>query len=290
MSQAIKSILSNLITEDHVAQYHEEGYTLVKNVFSEKEISQIATSFDRWKAFGELMGRTWRRQNTIIWLENASDISIVRGMQWPSYHDPVLAQIRLDTRLLDIIEPFIGKNVKQIINQLHWKKPNSNISWPLHRDVRSRQPVEAFTELFSSWIQTGIAIDPHREENGAMKIIPGSHKDFPADPYNKTLYNAESYQNDPRIKHLLMDPGDVGIWNAYTVHGGGLNTNKYLDRRFYINGYVKAENCTRGEWAWENGRAIPLSDQRALIQFEQVNVVKEGFYPGDRSINEKVID
>jgi len=286
MSQVIDVEISSLITKKHIAQFNDDGYTLIKNVFSSKEINQLAMAFDRWKEFGNLIGRTWRKQNTIVWIED----SVVRGMQWPSYHDSVMAKFRLDTRLLEIVEPFIGNNLKQIINQLHWKMPGSKISWPLHRDVRSRQPVEAFKDLFSSWVQTGIAIDHHREENGAMFVVPGSHKDFPADANDQSLYSAVSYKNDPRIKPLIMDPGDVVIWNAFVVHGGGFNSSNYLDRRFYINGYVKAENCTRGEWAWKNGRSVPLTEDNALIQFEKVNEVKEAFYPEDRNISEYVID
>jgi len=33
---------NDLMTADHVRQYWEEGYTIVKNVFTEPELNQIA--------------------------------------------------------------------------------------------------------------------------------------------------------------------------------------------------------------------------------------------------------
>ncbi|MEM1213137.1 MAG: phytanoyl-CoA dioxygenase family protein, partial [Planctomycetota bacterium] len=182
----------NPMTAENIKQYWEEGYTIVKGVFNRHELDQMATAVDRWKFFGTLLGRTWRKQNTIIWVDSShQDESetpevTVRGMQWPSYHDAVLDHYRVDPRMLMILEPLIGSSVKQVINQLHWKKPQSKVTWPLHRDVRSRQPVEDFQDLSRSWVQTGIAIDPHRAENGAMKVVPGSHKDFEADPRNRS--------------------------------------------------------------------------------------------------------
>ncbi|MEM6315386.1 MAG: phytanoyl-CoA dioxygenase family protein [Planctomycetota bacterium] len=291
----------NPMTADHIEQYREEGYTIVKNVFGEHDIAQMATAIERWKFFGNLLGRTWRKQNTIIWVEDAHRETApteqghapqvtVRGMQWPSYHDPVLDHYRVDPRMLMILEPLIGNDIKQIINQVHWKKPGSKVTWPLHRDVRSRQPVEDFRDLSNAWVQTGIAIDPHRAENGAMKVVPGSHKDFTADPRNKDLYNVPHYNDDPRIKDVVLDPGDVALWSAYTVHGGGFNTTEFMDRRLYINGFITADKCDRGEWAFRAGRTVHLHGKPALIQFNEVDTVADAFYAQDRNRVEKVSD
>lgn len=285
----------NPMTQEHVDQYWEEGYTLIRNVFSEAEIAQMMQACERWKFTGQLLGRTWRKQNTVMWINEERDgaskgETVVRGMQWPSYHDPIMDHYRTDPRLLMILEPLIGNNIKQIINQVHWKKPGSKVTWPLHRDIRSRQPVEDFPDLFPSWVQTGIAIDTHRKENGAMSIVPGSHKDYAHNPSNKDLYNVPEYADDPRIKVLEMNPGDVALWSAYTVHGGGFNVTDYQDRRLYINGFVKAQLCARGEWAWREGRTCHLHGKQALIQFNEVDTIAEAFYASDRGRKEKMSD
>ncbi|MBT3375673.1 MAG: hypothetical protein HN742_43430 [Lentisphaerae bacterium] len=272
-----------MITKENIEQYWEEGYTVLRGVFGEREIEQLRQSMDRWRWLGEMLRRTWRWQNTVIWVNEDADTAepIVRGMQWPSYHDAVMDRFRTDPRFLAMLKPLIGDNVKQIINQLHWKKPGSRITWPLHRDVRSRQPSSAFIDLYPSWVQTGVAIDPHRPDNGAMKVVPGSHKDAEHDPDDKTIWNVPQYANDPRIRDMVMDPGDVALWSAYTVHGGGFNTTESLDRRLYINGFVKADNCLRGEWVWKNGVTQHLHGEPALIQFGQVHEITEPHYASE---------
>lgn len=277
--------LTGIMTEDHLEQYGKDGYTIIRGVFNEEEIAQMKIAIDKWKHFGELLGATWRKQNTIIWVEE----EIVRGMQWPSYHDAILDRFRTDARMLEIIEPIIGNNIKQIINQVHWKKPGSNMTWPLHRDVRSRKPDAAFQDLYESWVQTGIAIDPHTQENGAMKIVPGSHLDVPHDPTIESNWNCPSYNEDPRTIVMELNPGDVGLWSAYTVHGGGFNTSK-MDRRIYINGFVKGDKCTRGEWVWKNGRVQNLRKEQALIQFPEVSEQKQSFYIREKNKKEMISD
>jgi len=280
------------MTREHVEQYWEEGYTIIRNVLAEHEIEQIRTAMDKWKWMGQMLGRTWRRQNTVIWVNESQESGekIVRGMQWPSYHDAVMDHFRTHRRLLMILEPLIGNDIKQIINQVHWKKPGSRITWPMHRDVRSRKPDSAFFDLYPSWVQTGLAVDPHTRENGAMKVVPGSHKDIEHVPSDESIFNVPQYEQDPRIKDMVLEPGDVGIWSAYTVHGGGFNTTKAMDRRLYINGFVKADKCLRGEWAWKGGVTQHLHGQPALIQFDQVDEVRDAFYAGELGRKEIITD
>lgn len=287
----------NPMTQENIDQYWRDGYTVIKNVFAPHEIDQMAAACDRWKFMGTLLGHTWRKQNTVIWVDNddrddrnENPENVVRGMQWPSYHDPVMDHYRTDPRMLMILDPLIGCDIKQIINQVHWKKPGSQVTWPLHRDVRARQPIEDFDDLYPSWVQTGIAIDPHRAENGAMKVVPGSHRDYAHDPHNSDLYNVPEYEQDNRIHDMVLNPGDIALWSAYTVHGGGFNTTEFQDRRLYINGFVKAEKCRRGEWAWRGGRNVHLHGKPALIQFDEIDSLAEAFYAGERGRVEKITD
>lgn len=291
MTTLIEAEANELMTEEHIRQYWQDGYTIVRNVFTEAELNQMRTACDRWKFTGDLLGRTWRKQNTIIWVDEDPDMgTTVRGMQWPSYHDAVMDKFRTDPRMLRIIEPLIGNSIKQIINQVHWKRPGSRTSWPLHRDVRSRRPSSDFFDLFESWVQTGIAIDPHLKDNGAMQVVPGSHRDIDHDPEDTSVWMAPQYADDERIKDMVLEPGDVALWNAYTVHGGGFNITKYLDRRLYINGFIKADKCKRGEWAWKEGRTCELYGEPALIQFDQVDEVRHAFYASELKREEKISD
>lgn len=281
--------------------YWEMGYVIIEEVFKEEEVRQMQNRFDRWYAEGMRHPSTFRHQNKTIWLAEDKNIGkVVRGMQWPSYEDDVLDGVRTDPRMQAIIEPLIGKDVKQIINQLHWKKPGALVTWGLHRDVRSRKPEAAFRDLANSYIQTGLAVDRHWAENGAMKILPRSHlyprgamDNFAPKDVSSTA-EADWKKAGVNLDNLIdvaMPMGSVALWTPYTIHGGGINVTTDNERRLYINGYVKAENCDRGEWTFRHGQPVSLDlTNQALVQFEEIKEKSHAFYPGEDDLSAKISD
>lgn len=276
-----------------VDAYWELGYVILTGVFDAAELAALGRRCDRWYAEGLRHPSTFRHQNKVIWLEEAAGVGkVVRGMQWPSYEDDTLDAVRTDPRMFAILEPLIGGDIKQIINQLHWKTPGANITWGLHRDVRSRKPAEAFRELATSYIQTGLAIDRHWAGNGAMQILPRSHRrdrlDLDDHGGSRDDTGEAGWQRAgvdlSGLVDVALEPGDVALWTPYTIHGGGLNTTSDNYRRLYINGYVRAANCDRGEWTFRDGQPVPLNlAQPALIQFDQVRERTEAHYPDWRA-------
>jgi hypothetical protein len=68
---------------------------------------------------------------------------------------------------------------------------------------------------------------------------------------------------------LILEPGDLAIWSPYLVHGSGLNRSSHK-RRFFINGYVRAADCDRGEWAFRGGNPVPLGPVPKLVHYEEL--------------------
>jgi ectoine hydroxylase-related dioxygenase (phytanoyl-CoA dioxygenase family) len=267
------------ITGDHVAQFQAEGYAVLRGVFAPGEVAEVAAAFDRLHARALAGGRSWRDRNTFFRLaEDAHLGRVLRMVQWPGWIDPDLERVRRDPRLLDILTPLIGRDLKQIINQMHWKPPGAKAEFGFHQDSRSRRPREAYRDLAASYVQTGIAVDPQRRENGALVVCPGSHRlgELPFDParpaMDEDMDRAELARLgiDPgNVVTLEMAPGDVALWHVHTLHGSGPNTSA-IDRRFYINGYVTAANCERGEWAFRDGAPCPLQGEQSLVHYEEL--------------------
>lgn len=268
------------MTQDHVARFRENGYAVVRGVFGADEVAALAAAFDRVRDEALARGRSWRDHNTFFSLaDDAIAGRIVRYAQWPAWHDETLERARRDPRLLDILAPLIGRDLKQIINQLHWKPPGAAMAeFGFHQDSRSRRPREAYRDLAGSYVQTGIAIDPHGAENGAMVVCPGSHRlgELPFDPATRSMDVALDTADlarlgvDPdRTAVLAMAPGDVALWHVHTLHGSGPN-RAAIDRRLYINGYVTAANCDRGEWAFRDGVPCPLEGEPQLVHYEEL--------------------
>ena len=265
--------------DDYLRAFRRDGYAIVRGFFSRSEIKEIAGAADQVYGEGVAHGRSFRHGN--LFYDVASGPAgepLVRMAQWPSYHQPVLNSVRLDTRIARLLEPLIGSDLKQIINQIHWKPRGGRADFAWHQDCRSRRPASAYRNLGSSYVQTGLAIDPHTPESGGMRFIPRTHVagDLGMDcsskalgtPLKKETLEAVGLSASDAVD-LVLEPGDLALWSPYLVHGSGENRSDHK-RRLYINGYVRAQDCDRGEWAFREGRPVAFGPEPALVHYEEL--------------------
>jgi len=268
------------------AAWHREGYAIVRGFFAPEEVAAIGADIDRVHAEGLAHGRSFRHGNLFYKIGQGPHGPLVQMVQWPSYHRPALDAVRLDPRFAALLEPLIGRDVRQIINQIHWKAPGAAADFAWHQDSRFRLPVECYRNLDTSYVQTGLAIDPHGPESGGMALVPRSHLhgDLDLDTASEVLGNAMRDAALERVGlsaldavQLVLDPGDLALWNPYLVHGSGPNRANH-QRRFYINGYVRAQDCDRGEWAFRSGLPVPLGPEPAMVHYEELHERGEPHY------------
>ena len=272
------------------AAYVRDGYAIVRGVFDADEIERIGAAVDQIHREALAHGRSFRHGNLFYKLAPAPDAEsapAVRMVQWPSYHQPVLEAVRTDRRMATVLAPLIGDDLKQIINQLHWKAagPGADFAW--HQDSRFRKPHDAYRNLGSSYVQTGLAIDPHVKASGAMRFVRGSHLagsldlDLGEEVLGREMADTALTRvglSAADVVDLDLAPGDLALWSPYLVHGSGVNSSAH-QRRFYINGYVRAEDCDRGEWAFSGGEPVALGSEQALVHYEQLRENPDPHYP-----------
>ncbi len=271
-----------------VEAYRRHGYAVVRGLFGADEVTAIGAAIDAVHAEALAHGRSFRHGNLFYRLApDADGQPSVRMAQWFSYSHRALDAVRLDRRWAELLEPLIGRDLKQIINQLHWKPPGSPGDFAWHQDSRFRRPAEAYRNLGDAYVQTGLAIDPHGPESGGMRFVPGSHRrgdlGMAVDGNVMSAALADEALRavgiDPGdVVELVLEPGDVAFWSPYLVHGSGANRSTH-QRRFYLNGYVRAADCDRGEWAFRDGEPVPLGAEQALVHYEQLRERPEPHYP-----------
>lgn len=281
---------TNVSAQAHadLAHYWREGYAVVRGFFGVDELDEISSAADQLYAEGVAHSRSFRHGNLFynVARESEQGEPLVRMVQWPSYHQPVLDRVRLDARFAQLLGPLIGPDLKQIINQIHWKAPGSLGDFAWHQDSRFRRPESAYRNLATAYVQTGLAIDPHTVQSGCMCIIPRSHLRGELHMDSSKLALGAPMTSDALEPvglspcdaiDLLLEPGDLALWSPYLVHGSGTNRSDH-GRRLYINGYVRASDCDRGEWAFRNGRSVPLGPKQALVHYEELHERPEPHY------------
>ena len=272
---------------DYVGHYRREGYAILRGIFSPDEVAGIGAALDALYREGVAHGRSFRHGNLFYRVMPGADgAPVVPLVQWPSYHQPVLNQVRLDPRLAGLLAPLIGGDLKQIINQVHWKAPGAQGDFAWHQDSRFRQPDWAYRNLGTSYVQTGLAIDPHRPDSGCMRFIPRSHvrgdlgMDCSADVLGRSMSDSAlqaAALSAEEAVDVVLEPGDLALWSPFLVHGSGTNRSNH-QRRLYINGYVRAADCDRGEWAFRGGEPVPFGPEPAIVHYEALRQRPEPHY------------
>src|SRR5687768_7453730 len=88
-------------TNDLVSTYREQGYAIVRGLFSRAEVAAIGAAIDVVEADAAAHGRSFRHGNLAYRLVDGD----VRMAQWPSWAHPALDAVRLDPRFVELLAP-----------------------------------------------------------------------------------------------------------------------------------------------------------------------------------------
>lgn len=276
---------------DIYEQLFSEGYAVVRGFFGAEDMQRIAAETDRIYQLGIAHHATYRDRNLLFDLVNdpSAGRRVMIQAHWTPWISPALEQMRRDARYLEVLAPLLGRDIKQITHQLHWKPPGGKYTfYRYHQDARFRNPAAVRNMLYGT-VNTGLAIDPQTRQNGALRVIPRSHLNgYLGLSEDGTIMTGHTPDEDLRRVGLdpqaavtcEMQPGDLLLWTLYTVHGSAPNLST-SDRRFMINSYVRAADSERGEWAFRDGVSTPLGAEPEICKYEQLRERPGPFYVED---------
>lgn len=272
-----------------IEQLKSEGYAIIRGFLSPAEIAAVSAEADRIYAEGLKHHATYRDRNLLFEVLNDPKAKrrVVLQAHWTAWISPLMEEIRRSPSYYAVLEPFLGRDIKQITHQIHWKPPGAKYtSYRFHQDARFRAgSLKAFDYLASS-VTTGLAIDRQTVENGALRIFPRSQRlGYLGLSDDGPIMVGETQDEELRAAGLdpaamitcEMEPGDLLLWTLFTVHGSAPNRSAY-DRRFMINSYVRANDSDRGEWAFKDGRSQPLGAEPEICKYEQLRERPGPFY------------
>jgi ectoine hydroxylase-related dioxygenase (phytanoyl-CoA dioxygenase family) len=275
---------------DNVAeQLRTEGYTIIRAFLEPSEVASLAAEVDRLYAEGLKHHATYRHKNLLFEVLNDPQAQrrVVLQAHWTAWISPYMERMRRHDRLLPLLEPMLGSDIKQIANQVHWKPPGAKYtSYRFHQDAKFRDGDPKNLNHLHSTVTTGLAIDRQTRDNGALRVIPRSHRlgylglsdDGPIMVGQTQDEELERAGLDPsHIVTCEMEPGDLLLWTLFTVHGSAPNVSDY-DRRFMINSYVSAAGSERGEWTFRDGISTGLGAEPEVCKYEQLRERPGPFY------------
>jgi ectoine hydroxylase-related dioxygenase (phytanoyl-CoA dioxygenase family) len=255
-----------IVSEADAEFYRTNGYLIVEDLIDRDSI-------DRILAEGAAVCRGER--GDLEGLEPVSpadtdDDVLARYVTCTHVHkvSPMLTAFMRDERLVEVVGAIVGENVKSFASQFfikHAGMPGN--AW--HQDenfVPTRD-----RSLCTAWI----ALDEASEENGCLRMIPGSHASgvlYPMRPHNnRELDRAEECYDFPGLETavaITLRPGSAVFFSGYILHSSTTNKRKRGFRRALLYQYARAETPIA-----YNARNVPVSNYYDMRDFELVRGV-----------------
>ena len=214
------------LTKEQLDFYEENGYLHIKSVWTKEEVDLIRKDMD-----------------------DLADGHFTNKLD-QHYHRN-LKRAHRGKKLCDIGDALLGARAIPIGSISFFCKPNNPLE---HGSIWHQDNYAARTPDGNNYLNLAVAIDDADETNGALKVIPGSHKlgllpcnpkpNFSIDEQGR-LYQSAPIGNDCElpegmpIVQLSYSSGDVLVVNGLLVHTADKNNHPTRWRRTIYNVYIK---------------------------------------------------
>ncbi|WP_065260023.1 phytanoyl-CoA dioxygenase family protein [Pseudomonas bananamidigenes] len=172
-------------------QLHENGYALLRRAIPAAWLTGLRHTFDT----GVKPSSEWPVPRGIDWRHSLLDT------------DPTVQAVCRLPPLLAVVGELIGERF--FLSQVEGREPLANGGHQqLHRDLSAQRPGDTAIAL--------VYLDDYGPENGATRLVPGSHRPAPGAP-------PVDFADESRSVQLTGNAGDILTFDADLIHAGSLN-------------------------------------------------------------------
>ncbi|GAW23205.1 hypothetical protein ANO14919_127560 [Xylariales sp. No.14919] len=246
---------------DVKAHFKEHGWAKIPAVLTKERAAQIVSRL--WETAVTQESRGYRQFNPFM----DPNTSNVRVWYQPEIHN-IFEELTFNPVALEMVEAALGARPILSNFNVNIARPGSE-SMSLHSDQSLTYP--------SPWIHTWAAnalwcLTDIREENGATRYLPGSHK---------YTTRQEIPPNAPELlRPFNADAGDLIIMSGALWHTSGLNRTKDEDRTVLFGYFVAPHLRPQVNWTSKISRNIQDNmtpeQRRVLCIDDMVDLSAEG--------------
>jgi ectoine hydroxylase-related dioxygenase (phytanoyl-CoA dioxygenase family) len=214
------------ITEAQKRQYHEDGYTILRNVLTQ---GSLQTLRDECQKFIDAMHTEMDREGTdVLGISHRNKRYFVPHAVSgsPSIRDIVFSDV-----MADICRATIGDESYLYWDQYVVKAAEVGMKFSWHQDsaFNSTAPHRPYVSIWC-------ALDDMTEANGTTYILPYSRagtRGLTEHKREEGTNDLVGYQGDDPGDIVLIPAGSVAVFSSYTLHRSGVNTTDRM-RRVYL--------------------------------------------------------
>jgi ectoine hydroxylase-related dioxygenase (phytanoyl-CoA dioxygenase family) len=210
---------SGSVTDAQAAQYHEDGFVLIHQMFDADEI--------------DLLGRAAREDRALdqhSFGKGDGEGGTVRLSLWNHPGDSIYGMVARCQSVVASAAKLLGGEVYHYHSKMIMKDAKVGGAWAWHQD-------------YGYWYQNGvlfplltsafIAIDPATRENGCLQVLKGSHKLGRVDHIltggqaGADLERVHEASQRLELVHVEMAPGDTLFFDCNLLHRSDQNRSDH---------------------------------------------------------------
>jgi hypothetical protein len=210
-------------------QLHSDGYALLRQAIPAESLDELRAVFDAG-------------------VKPSSQWPVPRGMDWRHSMldlDPGVQAVCRLPALLAVVGALIGERF--FLAQVEGREPLAGGGHQrLHRDLSAQRPGDMAIAL--------AFLDDYGPDNGATRIVPGSHRPAADEP-------PFDFNDESRSVQLAGAAGDILVLDVDLVHGGSLNLLGARRRTLLISYFAEPLYAYHQETAHLRGVRMDASER-----------------------------
>jgi ectoine hydroxylase-related dioxygenase (phytanoyl-CoA dioxygenase family) len=248
------------IDDAMVAQYQRDGYVLLENVFTEREVAAMLHEVEQGQRVAE---KAYGRSD--------SSGKRARLALWHELGDDIWAMASTNPRVVNVVRVLMGEEIAFFHGKVMLKEAKTGGSWEWHQDYGYwYNQGFAFPRMMSAFV----ALDSATRENGCLQVLKGTHRlgrldhgtvgeQTGADP-------SRIHQIEDMFEHVYceMSPGSVLFFHSNLLHASGPNDSD-KHRRAFIICFNALANPQFVEQKTFEQRPCPVSADDAIERFAE---------------------
>ena len=208
-----------MLTQEQTDFYQINGYIVVENVISAKNIAELRKITDEFVD----KSREVTEHTNVFDLEpgHTPESPQLRRIKNPVALHPIYDRILRHDYILDSVAQLIGPNIRYDTSKLNMKSAGfgSPVEW--HQDFAFAADVTN-----DDMLSVGLAIDDMTRDNGCLLFIPGSHKGPVYNHHQNDVFVGAITNPDFRPDNAVpieVKAGGITIHHTRTLHASAPN-------------------------------------------------------------------
>ena len=239
---AMTAVTRRYLTDEQVASYHRDGYVAVRRLIDGAQVDALRRVTERFVE----RSRSVSKSDDVLDLDprHTAAAPVLRRIKNPADHDPLYRWVALDSPIPDIVAELIGPAIR-----FHHSKLNLKGSF-VGAPVEVHQDAAFYPHSNDDVLAVGLLLDDATEDNGALAVLPGSHRGPIHDHYDAQgrfmgCMRPEEVERLDRSRAplLTLSAGSIHIHHYRLVHWSAPNTSP-SERRLLINAYAAADTVS----------------------------------------------